>query len=169
MGGLTSAMSVAAPIISEGIQIASQFSGSSLNSDNQALEELQARQNAQMAALQENAAIERDRIALAATQDEDARQQALKRAMARRRAETGASGITQSGSSEAVLLGLFEESEAEKAERAQLDSLRLSAIDQDIAQQNRLNVLQQTQLQQRQNLNQISSGASLFSSVSRLF
>ena len=105
----------------------------------------------------EDANLRRAQIAQATADSDAQRQDALKRAVARQRAKSGASGITQSGSTEAVLLGMFTESEDQRAERERLDQLRYSAIDQDLAQQNRLNVLQQTQLRQRQNLNASSN------------
>jgi hypothetical protein len=80
----------------------------------------------------------------------------LKRAVARQRAAYGASGIeaNSSGSAQAVLLGLFDESEEEKNQREKLDTLRLNAIDQDVDQRSRLNVLQRTQLAEKQRLQQ---------------
>ncbi len=57
-----------------------------------------------------------------------------------------------SGSAQAVLLGLFDESEDERTKREELDSLRLTALDQNIGQSRALNVLQRTQLAERQRL-----------------
>lgn len=56
------------------------------------------------------------------------------------------------GSSEAVLLGLFDESEFDKTECERLDSLKVAAIDQGLNQQKRVNTLQRAQLQQTQKL-----------------
>ena len=52
------------------------------------------------------------------------------RAVARQRANFGSSGISSdSGSGQAVLLGLFDETEDELARREQLDNLRNRALD----------------------------------------
>lgn len=118
-----------------------------------ALRQLQAKQNLQAQQLAADTALERERIALQAEQDEAARRSALKRAVARQRATTGASGISSGdGSAQAVLLGLFEETDTEIAERERLDNLRNVALDQDLSNRRSLNVLQRTQLQERQRL-----------------
>ena len=82
---------------------------------------------------------------------EDERRAALRRAVARQNARFGASGIGGSGgSAEAVLLGLFDESEEDLASRERLDNLRNRSLDLNVAQNSSLNVLQRSQLQQRQ-------------------
>ena len=118
-----------------------------------ALAQLQAQQNQDMAQAQANADIERQRIAQDATIAEADRRDALKRAVARQRASFGSSGAgTSGGSSEAVLLGLFEESEEEKSQRDSIDALRFGAIDQSLADRSATNTLRRTQLQEKQNL-----------------
>ncbi len=59
---------------------------------------------------------------------------------------------TELGGGLAVLLGLFDESDADRTQREHLDSLRSAALDSDLSQQRALNVLQRTQLQQKQAL-----------------
>lgn len=121
-----------------------------------ALRQLQERQRLDAQQLAQDNALERERIALQASQSEDERRAALKRAVARQRAQFGASGISQSGgSSQAVLLGLFDETEDELARREQLDNLRNTALDQDLSQLSSLNLLQATQLAQRNNLKRL--------------
>jgi hypothetical protein len=118
-----------------------------------ALRQLQEQQKLQEAQLGQQAALERERLALQASQDDESRRQSLKRAVARQRTQFGASGIGGgTGSSEAVLLGLFEESEEERQRREQLDTLRNRALDLDVTQNPSLNLLQATQLSQRQRL-----------------
>ena len=138
-----------------------------------ALQQLQAQQDQDMSRAQADAALERDKIAAQAQSAEETRRAALKRAVARQRATFGASGIdtASSGSAQAVLLGLFDESEAEKAQREKLDTLRLGAIDQDLGQRNSLNILQRTQLAQQQQLQQSinSSGKGKEKLLSRFF
>ena len=112
--------------------------------EQQALEEQQAQQDAELRLQQQQ---------IDAQNAEERRQRALKSAMARQRASFGASGITtQGGSAEAVLLGLFDESEEELEQRNRLDQLSTTALSQGLQQQTSLNVLQRTQLQERQNL-----------------
>ena len=118
----------------------------------QALSQLQARQRLQEQQLAAQTALERERITAQAQIDEAQRRDALKRAVARQRARFGSSGIGNAGngSAQAVLLGLFDETEEELAQRERLDGLRHSALDLDVASQQSLNVLQRTQLQEKQ-------------------
>ena len=75
----------------------------------------------------------------------------MRRVIARQRAQFGASGISASGgSSEAVLLGLYNESEEEAAQREEIDNLKKAALDEDLAQTKSLNLLQRNQLEERQ-------------------
>ncbi len=120
-----------------------------------ALRQLQERQKLQAAQLAQSSALERERLATQSAQDEEERRTALRRAVARQRASFGASGVSSSGgSAQAVLLGLFDETEDEINRRTELDSLRSRALDLDSSQSSSLNLLQATQLQQRQKLNE---------------
>lgn len=123
-----------------------------------ALKQLQQTQNAELSALQQQIALEKEQIAADAAETESERLSALKRAVARQKAVFGGSGVgnQSSGSSEAVLLGLFSESEDEKASREKLDNLRYTALDQDVANQNRVNVLQRAQLAEQQRIERAS-------------
>jgi len=122
--------------------------------DNIALEQLQARQRLAEQNVAQNAAAQGDIRAAQSAQDEERRRAALRRAVARQRASFGASGLAtgSGGSSEAVLLGLTEETEEELARRNQLDNLRNRSADLGLAQQQSVNILQATQLAERQNL-----------------
>jgi hypothetical protein len=169
MGGLapivTSAVGLGAPVagatltplIAKGVMGYMSARESSVNlksAQNQALNELQQRQNLQMQQAAAQAGLERERIAVEAQANEDSRRSALRRAVARQRAQFGASGIGNAGggSSEAVLLGLFDETEGELDNRAALDNLRSRTLDMSLSNQGSLNVLQRTQLQERQRL-----------------
>jgi len=132
-----------------------------------ALRQLQERQAEQQKQIEEDAALDRERIAVQAEKEDRKRRDALRRAVARQRANFGASGVSSTGgSAEAVLLGLFEETDSEREERERLDNLRFGAIDQNIDQRRRLNVIQRTQLQESQRIGRLSSqldrGTSLF-------
>lgn len=123
-----------------------------------ALEQLQQRQALQERQAIENANQTRSEIAEAAKIDAEKRRSALKRAVARQRASFGGSGISSSGgSSEAVLLGFFDETQDELDQRQRLDSLRSNALDLGVAQQQSLNLLQREQLRQSQKMNDLAS------------
>lgn len=124
--------------------------------DELVLKQLQQKQNLQEQQAAQNAALERDRIAVEASINEEERKRALKRAIARQKAQFGARGLsTGNGSSEAVLLGLFDETEEELAQRERLDQLRQNSIDLGLSQQKSVNVLQREQLQQSQRLSDL--------------
>lgn len=119
-----------------------------------ALRQLQERQRLEQARLAQSNALEREKIATQTAQDEEDRRAALRRAVARQRASFGGQGISASGgSAQAVLLGLFDETEDEINRRTELDFLRTRALDLGESQNRSLNLLQATQLQQRQKLN----------------
>lgn len=135
MAGLTNAASAIAPAV-QGLNLATsvartatdvlgigsrpeELRQSALRADNNlALRQLQARQNEALAKSQEEAALDRERIAAEAAEAESRRRQALKRSVARQRARFGSSGIEtgSSGSAQAVLLGLFDESEEDRSQ-----------------------------------------------------
>lgn len=115
--------------------------------DRLALDQLKRQQTLQQRQLEEKAALERQQIALNAKLTEEQRQTALRRAVARQRANFGAQGVgSATGSSQAVLLGLFDESDDERQRREELDALRVTALDQNVSQNRALNILQRTQL-----------------------
>lgn len=155
MGGITSALQFV-PLVKEGIGVVSNVLSSESSyraqqdAQNAALAHLQQQQALQMKNAQAEAALERESIALKSKADEDARLAALRRAVARQRANYGASGTgSAGGSAQAVLLGLFDETEDELASRGRLDSLRSRALDMSLENRGALNILQRTQLQER--------------------
>ncbi len=118
-----------------------------------ALEQLQNRQRLEEQQLVSGNASERQRIATEAVQAEDQRRNALRRAVARQRASFGSQGVgAGGGSSEAVLLGLFDESDQERKRREELDVMKTSALDQNYSNLRSMNLLQATQLAERQKL-----------------
>lgn len=117
-----------------------------------AMKQLKAQQQAAMKTAQEQANLSAAQIAATAASNETARRTALKRAVSRQRAQFGSQNVSDGGSSEAVLLGMFAESDTEREDRERIDGLRLAALDQDLAAQSRLNILQRAQLQERQKL-----------------
>lgn len=124
----------------------------------QAIAQLQERQNENLRQLEQGAAQDRATLAAQSKQAEQNRLAALRRAVARQRAQFGGQGIgVEGGSQNAVMLGLFDESEDEREQREKMDALRENAINQNLEQQRSLNVLQREQFRQRQKLGQTSS------------
>jgi hypothetical protein len=126
--------------------------------DDLALEQLRAQQALTQQQAAQDAALRRTEIQTRAAQDEAERREALRRAVARQRARFGASGLDASasgGSAEAVLLGLVRESEEGAASDAALDALRLAALDQNLSQRASLNLLQATQLAEKQDIGRL--------------
>lgn len=108
---------------------------------------------------QDAIAAERERQAYDAQQVEIERQKALKRAVARQKAQFGAQGVgSGDGSAEAVLLGLFEESEEERKARERLDQTRARALDSRAATSNRLDLLEQSRLAEKNRIDRILFG-----------
>lgn len=118
-----------------------------------ALQQLKDRQAMQEGQIGQNNALTRQQNALQLSQADEERRAALRRAVARQRAQFGAQGVgSNAGSSEAVLLGMFEESEDEQKRREQIDTMRSNALDQNLNQTRSLNLLEATQLAERQRL-----------------
>ena len=138
------------------------FGASFENQDAQARRNLEAQQQLSLQQLQQQQELEQQQAAQDAQLQlqelelenkavEEARQKALKRAVATQRASFGASGINASGgSAEAVLLGLYEESDDERKERERLTQLKTTALETNLDQQKSLNVLQLSQLKEKQ-------------------
>jgi hypothetical protein len=152
MGGFTSLASEAFNIFNAAGNIIGAYDN--LRGDNTYYRDLQRQQGEQMRQMAENAALEKEKIRLSAEQTEVERRAALRRAIAKQKAKYGASGIESSGgSSQALLLGLYDESDEDRQQRESLDALKTQAIDQNLDQQQRINTLQLTQLRERSRYN----------------
>lgn len=126
--------------------------------DNLALDQLRERNDLATTQLAQDNEFKRQEIAIKNAQDEDKRRSALRRSVARQRARFGASGLDSaaaSGSNEAVLLGLLDESKNNQATDSALDSLRLRSLDSSQNQRLGLNLLQAAQLEQKQKLGRL--------------
>ena len=153
--GLSSIVSTIGAV-SQAVNAVQTLTGNDAQSREQdlALKQLQQRQALEAQQTAQDNALQRETIATQTAQAAEDRQAALRRAVARQRASFGSSGIgSGGGSASAVLLGLFDESEEDLAQREALDNLRTRALDLNASQAGSLNLLQSTQLQQRQNLN----------------
>jgi hypothetical protein len=123
----------------------------------QAMRALEQDQVQSQAELERTAKAEREQIVLQADQDATRRRNALKRSMAKQNALRGAGGTSTSGSAEAVLLGLVNDTEDDNQNRKQLDQIRYNAIDNDVYTLNQRNILEQQQLSDRHRLDRAIS------------
>jgi len=124
----------------------------SMAQNSQALRQMEAQDALEEQQRAESNALQKAQIDADARTAEADRRRALRSAVARQNARTGASGIVSGdGSSEAVILGLFNESEEEAKQREESDALRKAALDQDLEQRQSLNLLQREQFAEQQN------------------
>jgi hypothetical protein len=152
MGGFTSLASEAFSIFNSAGNIIGAYDN--LRGDNQYYREMQRQQSEQMRQISENTALEKEKLRITGEQAEAERRAALRRAIAKQRAKYGSSGIESSGgSSQAVLLGLYNDSEQDRVQRETLDNLKNNALDQNISQQQRISTLQLTQMKERSRYN----------------
>ena len=119
----------------------------------QALGQLRSRQTLEETLSANKRAGEQAIIKGEAEAAERRRLQALKAATARQRAQFGAAGVdADDGSGEAVLLGLFTQSEAERAEQERLYALRQRILDAEGEAVTARNLLEYTQMRDTQAL-----------------
>lgn len=120
----------------------------------EALKQLQERQRNEETMTLQNAELEKQRIAADSQASEARRMAALRRAVARQKTLFSAQGLGSSGagSNEAVLLGLYNDSDTEGEEQTKISNLRNTALDQNLAQQKQKNLLELSQMAERQNL-----------------
>lgn len=164
--GLMGVINMAVPVVSLARQVTDDVRSIRGNDDGgSAVQNLAAQQELAMAQLRaqqqlseaqaaQDADLQRREIVADAATAEQARRAALKRAVARQKVSLASQGISSvdDGSAEAIMLGLFNESEQEQQARTRLDGLRTEAIGQNAAQKQALNVLQRAQLAERQRL-----------------
>lgn len=172
MGSLSGITSLVAPLLSfTGIPGALIGAGTSLVSQqltrkqlqsqqDLALQQLQSRQRQEEDAAAQTAALQKSQMAAERQNAESRRIAALRRAVARQKTLFSAQGLggANDGSNEAVLLGLYNDSNIDANEQARLDSLRSTALDQSLDQRKQRNLLEVTQLAERQNLSRILEG-----------
>lgn len=160
ISGVTKAVTLA-NTINSAAGIAKQWSGSEASADRaaqrQAEAALKAQNRQEERAAAQSIALEKAKLKAESDAATAARQDALRRAIAKRRAEFGASGITaDDGSAEAVLLGLSQESERTQAERDTLDRLKETALDDSLANLRAKNLLELSELQGKNALRDLS-------------
>ena len=90
--------------------------------------------------------------------DEAARLKALRRTVGRTRASLGArGGGTSDGSGEAVLLGLVADTDQDQREAAATNRLRTQALAQEVTDTRTSNLLERSQLAEKQRLELFSN------------
>jgi len=96
-------------------------------------------------------------MAATASAEEKRRVDALRRTMARTRASMGANGVSAAdGSGEAILLGLVNDTDGERQDAQRIDQIKRQAIQQEVENIRRRNLLEQAQLAERQRLEFLS-------------
>ncbi|WP_109117017.1 hypothetical protein [Azospirillum sp. TSO22-1] len=126
-------------------------------SQNLEASQLRARRDAELQAADADARTRVATIAQQSAEDERRRRDALRRAVGRTRADLGGQGVSAAdGSGEAILLGLVGDTEAESGAAAQADRLKRQAIQQELDNTRRRNLLEQAQLAQKQRLDFMS-------------
>ena len=103
-------------------------------------------------------ATRRAQIETSAASDEAARLKALRRTVGRTRASLGAGGGgTSDGSGEAVLLGMVADTNQNQQEADAIDRLRTQALSQEVADTQKSNLLERSQLAEKQRLELFSN------------
>ena len=151
MGALTTAL---LPILQIGSAIGGVASlGKTLASNSVSDKQLRASNALSEEQAAQRAAIERQQNQLQLLKDETDRKSALKRAVARQRAIFGGQGIgLEGGSSEAVLLGMFDESGLDGDYNRQQSALRNSAANLSLSQMQQKNLLAESNAREKNNL-----------------
>ncbi|MGE4313026.1 MAG: transporter [Pseudobdellovibrionaceae bacterium] len=154
MGGMTGAASAISNVVGAYTTLSGLGGfGSRSQSADLAYRQMQAQNALQQQQAAQAAALEKQRLETESQSNARKRRAALKRAMARQNVLYGAQGISsEGGSGEAILLGLYNETEEDLADRERLDNLRKAALDQRLENTTALNVLQSTQLAERNRL-----------------
>lgn len=126
-------------------------------SQEQTLAQLRASQEEAVRAKETDAQTQLAQLTAAADAAEQRRLAALRQAVSKTRAGLGARGVTaQDGSGEAILLGLTNSSETERKDAQATDQLKRAAIQQSLDEAKRRNLLELSQLADRQRLEYMS-------------
>ena len=151
MGGITSVASAAVQTLGA---VNSYQNNSGVREARQTKEKL----NLENQQIQQKSILEKEQLNLKSQEDEKQRQRSLRAAIARRKASLGGQGVGSSdGSGNAVLLGIYDETEEERSDRQKTDNLRTKIIDTELDQKRRVNTLQLAQLKEKNRINKYTS------------
>jgi hypothetical protein len=125
-----------------------------------AMDQLLTQQKLQEDQQAQSIALQKEQIQAEADANAAARRDALRRAIARQKTLFSAQGISpsDSGSSDAVLQGLSDTSQADQAFQDQLTTLKETGLDQNLSQTKQKNLLEAAQLGQQQSLYRALNG-----------
>lgn len=169
MGGLTSLASTAMQALSVANTVAGAVNSYEEKSGKRDYEQIQKRAALDLQNVQGRASLEKEQIRLDADRIESEKKAALRRLVAKQRAQFGASGISAGdGSSKAYLLGLIDDEEEAARQREALDNLKISLADESVARQQRVNTLTLTQAKEKDKYNKYTAGYGLFGGLGGL-
>lgn len=158
MAGFTSIASTAIQAFSVANTIAKGISDYRDDSGRDAYENMRRQSEIQLAGLQQKQAIERQQIALDKERADADRARKLRAAIAAQKAAYGAGGVgSESGSSQAYLLGLIGDAEEEGRTASGAAELRNRILDNNYNTQKSLNMLTLTQMKERNRLKSITA------------
>ena len=158
MGGFSSFASTAFQALSVAGSIAGAVDKYQNDSGLRAYEEEKRRYKITMDALQKEEALKKEQNSLSLQQAEDDRQGRLRAAIARQRAAFGASGVgSGTGSSQAYLLGLADDSQEEGRQLSQAAEIKNRILEQEYNARQSLNMLELANARERKKLKQISA------------
>lgn len=121
-------------------------------SQNSAADQLRANQAQSLAELRSSTQTQLAQVNADAAAVEKRRVAALRRAMATTRATLGGNGVSADGSGEAILLGQVADTSSDRQDSQASDQLKRQALQQQIDDANRRNLLEQAQLADKQRL-----------------
>lgn len=158
MAGFTSFASTAMQVLSVANTVAKGIDSYKDNSGSREYENLKKQSAAQLQALQQNNTLKKQAIDLDLQVDEDKRRRAVLAAIAKQKAEFGAHGIgSGGGSAQAYLLGLSDENDEIGQNMTSAALIQKNILDQNLANQKRLNTLALTEAKEKGKLKRATS------------
>jgi len=158
MAGFNSIAAAAIGALNVANTVAKAYDSYQDNSGMRQYEQEKAMKNLEFQQAQQKAVLEKDRVRQDALFAEDERRKALRSLVAEQRAKYGASGTgSVDGSGQALLLGLFEDSEDKRENKEAQTAFDLSEIEQNLGNSQRINTLQLAQLKERKKLKKATS------------
>jgi len=165
MAGLTSIASTAMQALSFANTVIGGID--SYKDSGREYKQMQQKNALELKNLQNKTAYEKAQMRLDAEQDDAERREKLRRAIAKQRAQYGASGIdADSGSAAAYLLGIENLSDEQRAEREALLAMKSSILEENYNSMKRVNTLELTQLKER---NKLKKPQSVLQSLTSIF
>lgn len=163
MAGFTSFASTAMQLLS----VANGLAGTAERYNDQTGIRQYEKNKLELQGLAQKTALEKEQNKQRLAQDEAERQNRLRTAVAKQKVLFGSSGVgSGAGSSQAYLLGMAENSEEEGRVLSEAATLRNRILDQEYANKKSINMLEATQIKQKQKLNGVTA---LYNGLSSIF